>query len=174
MQVYAHLVIDHCSGADAQEINPIDGVSRWTKFAPKSGKFPHDVNSFHPSRCETWDGGTFGGMPDLCHRNPDVYTAVLEHAEWLINTIGYDGFRLDFVKGYGGWVVRAIQELRGLHGTATFKPFAVGEAGTTAARSRIGLAKPMPGRTTRSAPSIFRCAIASATCVRPMASACAN
>jgi alpha-amylase len=127
MQVYADLVIDHCSGADAQEISPIDGHSRWTKFTPKSGKFPRDVNSFHPCRYESWDGGTFGDMPDLCHRNPDVYTAVLEYAEWLINTIGYDGFRLDFVKGYGGWVVRAIMELRGLHGTAAFKPFAVGE-----------------------------------------------
>src|SRR5438876_116276 len=29
IQVYADFVIDHCSGADAQEISPIDGVSRW-------------------------------------------------------------------------------------------------------------------------------------------------
>jgi alpha-amylase len=28
MQVYADFVIDHCSGADAQEVSPIDGVSR--------------------------------------------------------------------------------------------------------------------------------------------------
>jgi alpha-amylase len=45
---------------------------------------------------------SFGGMPDLCHRNPAVYTAILENAEWLINEIGFDGFRFDFVKGYGG------------------------------------------------------------------------
>ena len=32
MQVYADFVIDHCSGADAQEVSPIDGVNRWTKF----------------------------------------------------------------------------------------------------------------------------------------------
>lgn len=127
MQVYADFVIDHCSGGDAQEVNPIDGVSRWTKFLPASGKFPRDVTSFHPSVYETWDSGTFGGMPDLCHRNPDVYNAVLECAEWMINTIGYDGFRFDFVKGYGPWMVRAIQELRGLHGNSAFKPFAVGE-----------------------------------------------
>ena len=127
MQVYADFVIDHCSGADEQETSPIDGVSRWTKFKPLSGEFLRDTNSFHPSRYETWDNGSFGGMPDLCHRNPDVYTAVLKCAEWMINTIGFDGFRFDFVKGYGGWMVRAVQELRGLHGTATFKPFSVGE-----------------------------------------------
>jgi alpha-amylase len=127
LQVYADFVIDHCSGADAQEPSPVDGVLRWTKFQPASGKFPRDANSFHPSVYETWDNGSFGGMPDLCHRNPDVYTAVLECAEWMVKTIGFDGFRYDFVKGYGPWMVRAIQELRGLRGAAAFKPFSVGE-----------------------------------------------
>lgn len=125
--VYADYVIDHCSGGDAQEVSAVDGISRWTKFTPKSGKFPRDANSFHPSHYETWDAMSFGGMPDLCHRNPAVYTAILENAEWLINEIGFDGFRFDFVKGYGGWMVRAIQELRGLRGASPFKPFSVGE-----------------------------------------------
>jgi alpha-amylase len=66
-------------------------------------------------------------MPDLCHRNPAVYTALLECAEWMIEDVGFDGFRFDFVKGYGPWMVRAIQELRGLHGDKAFKPFSVGE-----------------------------------------------
>ncbi|CAH2603154.1 putative Alpha-amylase [Rhodovastum atsumiense] len=127
MQVYADFVIDHCSGADAQEVSAVDGVSRWTLFTPKSGKFPRNSESFHPSRYESWDQGQFGGMPDLCHRNPAVYTALLECAEWMINTVGFDGFRFDFVKGYGPWMVRAIQELRGLRGTQPFKPFSVGE-----------------------------------------------
>ena len=70
---------------------------------------------------------SFGGMPDLCYRSPSVYTAILENAEWLINEVGFDGFRFDFVKGYGGWMARAIQELRGLRGETAFKPFAVGE-----------------------------------------------
>jgi alpha-amylase len=66
-------------------------------------------------------------MPDLCHRNPRVYTELLVYAQWLLETIGFDGFRYDMVKGYGGWMVRAIQELRALHGTQTFKPYGVGE-----------------------------------------------
>ena len=127
MQVYADFVIDHCSGADAQEKNPLDGSTRWTKFIPLSKRFARDWECFHPSRYETWDGGTFGDMPDLCHRNPAVYTDILECAEWMVNTIGFDGFRFDFVKGYGPWMVRAIQELRGLHGDAAFDPFSVGE-----------------------------------------------
>ena len=42
LKVYADLVFNHNSGADAQESNPIDGQSRWTKFSPNSGKFPRD------------------------------------------------------------------------------------------------------------------------------------
>ena len=59
LQVYADLVFNHNSGADTQEPNPIDGQSRWTKFAPKSDKFPRDWRCFHPNRYETWDGTTF-------------------------------------------------------------------------------------------------------------------
>ncbi len=72
MHVYADVVFNHNSGADAQELNPDDGETRWTKFSPASGRFPRDWYSFHPSRYETWDEMVFGGMPDLCHRNPDV------------------------------------------------------------------------------------------------------
>jgi alpha-amylase len=49
LQVYADLVFNHNSGGDAQELNPIDGQSRWTKFTPKSGKFRRNWLCFHPS-----------------------------------------------------------------------------------------------------------------------------
>jgi alpha-amylase len=32
------MVINHNSGADEEEVNPLDGQKRWTKFKPKSGK----------------------------------------------------------------------------------------------------------------------------------------
>jgi len=127
LQVYADLVFNHNSGADAQELNPIDRQSRWTRFDPNSGKFPRDWKCFHPSQYETWDGATFGDMPDLCHRAPFVYTELINYARWLLEDVGFDGFRYDMVKGYGGWMVRSIQELRALRGGTSFKPYAVGE-----------------------------------------------
>ena len=127
MQVYADLVLNHNNGGDSLEDNPIDGVKRWTKFNPKSRRFARDWQCFHPARYETWDEETFGDMPDLCHRNPHVYTEMLEYARWLLEDIGFDGFRYDCVKGYGGWMVRAIQELRALRNDVSFKPFGVGE-----------------------------------------------
>ncbi len=127
MQVYADIVLNHNSGGDAEELNPIDNQKRWTKFLPRSGKFKRDYRYFHPSLYERWDKMTFGDMPDLCHRNPAVYTAVVEYAQWLLEEIGFDGFRYDCVKGYGGWMVRAIQELRAIRNGQVFKPFGVGE-----------------------------------------------
>ncbi|HEY4112350.1 alpha-amylase family glycosyl hydrolase [Puia sp.] len=131
IDVYADLVINHNSGADAQELNPITNTQGWTKFTPASGRFPRTWESFHPSLYETTDGLSFGDMPDLCHRNPDVYTALLEYARDLIEQHGIKGFRYDMVKGYGGWMVRAIQELRGLQNDLVYRPFGVGECWDT-------------------------------------------
>jgi len=126
INIYADMVLNHNSGGDA-EINPNDNVSRWTKFDPVSKTFPRNWEYFHPSDYETTDQMSFGDMPDLCHRNPKVYTALLEYGRWLLDEKGIDGFRFDFVKGYGAWMVRAIMELRGLKGKADFNPFGVGE-----------------------------------------------
>jgi len=46
MHVYADMVINHNSGGDATEVNPIDGKTRWTKFAPASGIFPATGSAF--------------------------------------------------------------------------------------------------------------------------------
>jgi alpha-amylase len=127
LDVYADLVFNHNSGADAQELNPILNQLTWTKFNPASGQFPRNWECFHPSLYETTDGFTFGGLPDLCHRNPDVYTALLEYARYLIEKVNIDGFRYDCVKGYGGWMIRAIQELRGIRNELSYRPFGVGE-----------------------------------------------
>ncbi|MBI3480608.1 MAG: DUF1939 domain-containing protein [Nitrosomonadales bacterium] len=127
LQVYADLVFNHNSGADAQERNPLTGQMRWTKFTPASGKFPRDWTCFHPCRYESWDGMNFGDMPDLCHRNPAVYSALIEHARWLLEDIGFDGYRFDMVKGYGGWMVRSIMEMWMLRNDAGLKPYGVGE-----------------------------------------------
>lgn len=127
MQVYADMVLNHNNGADKQELNPLDNTRRWTKFTPKSKKFPRNYTCFHPSLYEQWDNKSFGDMPDLCHRNPYVYTQLILYARWLLDTIGFDGFRYDFVLGYGGWMARAIQELRTLRTGAPLKPYGVGE-----------------------------------------------
>ncbi len=127
LQVYADMVLNHTNGADAEEINLYDGQKRWTKYTPGSGKFSRDWTCYHPSTFERWDDKSYEGMPDLCHRNPGVYTELMEYARWLIEDIGFDGFRYDFVQGYGVWLVTAILERLYQKNGAFFSPFGVGE-----------------------------------------------
>ena len=128
MQIYADLVINQTNGGDEQELNPIDNIMRWTKYNPGSKKFARDWTCYHPSYFERLDNGEFGGMPDLCHRNPYVYGALLEYTRWLIEDIGFDGFRYDFAKGYGAWLITAILErFYKKNGNQFYSPFGVGE-----------------------------------------------
>ncbi len=127
MTVIADMVINHNSGADATEVNPITQQARWTLFRPKSGRFPRNWECFHPNMYESWDESTFGDMPDLSHRNPYVFGEIINLARWLVEEIGFDGFRYDFVKGYGAGTVTAIQEYRYQRNGQLFRPYGVAE-----------------------------------------------
>jgi alpha-amylase len=127
LSVIADMVINHNSGADAQEVNPITGQMRWTHFDPKSRKFPRTWQCYHPNMYESWDEMTFGDMPDLSHRDPYVYGELLKLARWMIERVGFDGFRYDFVKGYGANTITAIQEYRYLRAGQPFTIYGVAE-----------------------------------------------
>ncbi len=127
LSLIADVVINHNSGADAQEVNPLTGQSRWTLFRPKSGKFPRNWECFHPNMYESWDEMSFGDMSDLSHRNPYVYAELLKLARWLIEDVGFDGFRYDFVKGYGANTITAIQEYRYMRDAKPVTPYGVAE-----------------------------------------------
>ena len=130
MGAIADMVINHNSGADEEETNPLDGQKRWTKFNPKSGKFPRDWNCFHPSRYEKVliEGENYAGFPHLCHRNPHVYEAMYEYARMIIEDLDFDGFRFDFVKGFGSWMIGLLAKYQYQKKDGTeFTPFVVGE-----------------------------------------------
>jgi alpha-amylase len=127
LSLIADMVFNHNSGADAQEVNPITNQSRWTLFDPKSGKFARNWECFHPNKFESWDEMTFGDMPDLSHRNPYVFNELLNLARWLIEEIGFDGFRYDFVKGFTAATIQAMQEYRYTRNGEYFAPYGVAE-----------------------------------------------
>jgi alpha-amylase len=127
MQVYADAVYNHMSGGE-KEYNPDFRREGWTRFRPASGRYAFDYSCFHPSRFQRRDGEAWGGMADLCHRTPAVYDAIMAHANMLITEIGFDGFRFDFVKGYGAWMIRSIHERQYVRGKRLVFPFGVGES----------------------------------------------
>ena len=131
IQVLADLVFNQCSGGDL-ETNPYTGKEWYTLFEPASNKFKRNFDCFHPSKYESDDGAIFSGFAgtDLCHRNPYVYTEILEYCRWLIEDIGFDGFRFDCAKGYGGWITKSIQDYMYSYSSQEkkyYKPFGVGE-----------------------------------------------
>lgn len=130
MSAIGDMVINHNSGADEEETNPLNGEKMWTKFRPKSGKFPRDWNCFHPSRYERYmvEGENYAGFPHLCHRNPQVYTAMFEYARLLIEELDFEGLRFDFVKGYGAWMIGLLAKYQYQKKDGReFAPFVVGE-----------------------------------------------
>ena len=104
MKVYADIVLNHNSGG-ASEANIYTGGNTWTDFSGvASGKFPRSQHDFHPNNIHSNDLGVFGGFPDLCHDVANVQ-------DWLWNrndgvgkyyrdTMGFDGWRFDYVKGF--------------------------------------------------------------------------
>lgn len=109
-KLIADIVINHNSGGDS-EYSPYSKTSNYTSFTPKSGKFNRNYEDYHPNAIHANDEGVFAGFPDLCHDVPYVQ-------DWLYNrkdgvgkfyrdSLGFDGWRFDYVKGYSPAVVKA-------------------------------------------------------------------
>jgi alpha-amylase len=109
IRVYADIVINHNSGGQS-EYNPFTGTNTYTKFTPASGKFARSYWDFHPNDVRQSDEGVFGGFPDLSHSKAYVQDWLWKRSDsmgkYYKNNMGFDGWRFDYVKGFGGWVVR--------------------------------------------------------------------
>jgi alpha-amylase len=119
IKAYADMVFNHCTGG-ALENNPNTGGQTPTNFTPMSGKYQFHYNDFHPSTYESSDEGTFSTYPDICHANPEVMTILEKYQRWLIDSIGYDGFRYDWVNGYHPWVIQQLQTAHGKFGVTEY------------------------------------------------------
>lgn len=109
MKLIADIVINHNSGGDL-ELSPYTNTSYYTKFMPKSGKFNRNYEHFHPNAVHSGDADKFGGFPDLCHDVEYVKDWLWRRADgvgkYYKNTLGFDGWRFDYVKGFSPNVVK--------------------------------------------------------------------
>lgn len=100
-------------------VNHRVGVSNWYDFPTETwkGKTYQLTNGAICSSDEMWrEGGhgcpytrgnadtgeDFGGARDLDHTNATVQDHIKDYCKFLIDELGYVGFRLDMVKGYSG------------------------------------------------------------------------
>ncbi|AIF68502.1 alpha-amylase [Palaeococcus pacificus DY20341] len=109
LEVYADIVINHRAGGDL-EWNPFVNDYTWTDFSKvASGKYTANYLDFHPNELHASDAGAFGGYPDICHdKSWDQYWlwASSESYAAYLKSVGFDGWRFDYVKGYDPWVVK--------------------------------------------------------------------
>jgi len=105
-------------------LNHRNGSRDWADFVGPD--WPTDV----VVRNDEWQGGPKsvhddegqgdGGCRDLDHRNPLVRQDAKIFLRWLRNTVGFDGWRYDMVKGYPAYYT-------GLYNEASDPLFSVGE-----------------------------------------------
>lgn len=110
--VIGDIVLNHRGGGELEN-NPNTGSESYTDFSGvASGKCTWNYDAFHPSSYAQNDVGTFGGFPDVCHANSTVMNDLIEWGLWLRN-VGFDGWRLDYVKGYYPWVAEEFKNSTG-------------------------------------------------------------
>ncbi len=111
IKVFADMVLNHNSGGQLEN-NVYTGGQTWTDFSGvASGKFLRSQHDFHPNGIHHNDSGAFGGYPDLCHDNSYVQDWLWNRADgvgkYYKNTMKFDGWRFDYVKGFAPWVINA-------------------------------------------------------------------
>ncbi|NER12316.1 alpha-amylase [Leptobacterium flavescens] len=109
ISVIADIVINHNSGGDS-EFNIFTNSDTYTDYNPASGMFNRTAYDFHPNDYHNNDTGVFGGFADVCHHKSYVQDWLWKDAnsvaKYYKNTMGFDGWRFDYVKGFEPWVVK--------------------------------------------------------------------
>ena len=108
-KLIADIVLNHNSGGNSQ-FNPQTNSNTWTLFNPASGKFNRTYADFHPNTAHAADAAVFASFPDLCHDVQNVKDWLWLRPDgvgkYYKNTLGFDGWRFDFVTGYAPTVVK--------------------------------------------------------------------
>ncbi|CAL8471337.1 g10879 [Coccomyxa elongata] len=117
VKAMADIVLNHrCAGKQ-------DDQGRWNQF---TGQYSWDESCVcsgdeaYGGTGKEKEGLSFGAAPNIDHTNERVRQDIKHWLSWLRSDVGFDGWRFDFVKGYGGQHVREYIE-------ATSPSLAVGE-----------------------------------------------
>ncbi|MBC9798409.1 alpha-amylase [Sinomicrobium weinanense] len=115
LEVIADIVLNHNSGG-GEEFNPYRNKNTHTLFnkdhGNASGMFNRNYEDFHPNSIHEHDEeALFFEEQDLCHHQSRVQEWLWKGensvARYYKDIMKFDGWRFDYVKGYGSWVVKA-------------------------------------------------------------------
>ncbi|MCM5661914.1 alpha-amylase [Galbibacter mesophilus] len=115
LEVIADIVINHNSGG-GEEFNPYRDKNTYTLFNEEngnaSGMFNRNYENFYPNSTSDYDDGSlFYPEQNLDHNQEYVQNWLWKQdnsvAKYYKNTMGFDGWRFDYVLGFEPWVVKA-------------------------------------------------------------------
>lgn len=117
IEVIADIVLNHNSGGQL-EFNPYRNKNTYTLFRPASGRFNRNYEDFHPNHIHERDAeALFFEEQDLCHERPNVRKWFWESdssvARYYKNTMKFDGWRFDYVKGFDPSVIKSWMDAVG-------------------------------------------------------------
>ncbi|QLE00826.1 alpha-amylase [Galbibacter sp. BG1] len=122
LEVIADIVINHNSGG-GEEYNPYRDKNTYTLFNEEngnaSGMFNRNYENFYPNSTSDYDEGSlFYPEQNLDHNQEYVQNWLWKQdnsvAKYYMNTMGFDGWRFDYVLGFEPWVVKAwLEEVGG-------------------------------------------------------------
>ncbi|MGB5435562.1 MAG: alpha-amylase [Maribacter sp.] len=122
IEVIADIVMGHNSGGGLQ-YNPYRDKDTYTLFnqtnGNASGIFNRNYEDYHPNSLHSMDeSALFFEEQDLCHQQPNVQNGFWKNensvAKYYKNTVGFDGWRFDYVKSFNAEFVKAwIDEVGG-------------------------------------------------------------
>jgi len=93
-------------------------------YKNESGAYPYKTSGEYDT------GDNFDGYRDLDHTNQHVRENIMVYLHYLLNELGYAGFRYDMVKGYGAGYIQTYNNneyARNQFGTSAVPTYSVGE-----------------------------------------------
>jgi alpha-amylase len=93
-------------------------------YKDELGNYPYKTSGEYDT------GDNFDGYRDLDHTNQHVRENIMIYLHFLLNELGFAGFRYDMVKGYSAGYIQQYNNneyARGLYGTSAVPTFSVGE-----------------------------------------------
>ena len=104
----ADIVVNHRAGGNTQGNFPTDYFGTYGSYKIPNSCITKDDENSNSSATDydyKWNAsqdywGGYKAARDLAHSKSEVRDAIKAYLKWLKNTIGFEGFRYDLVKGY--------------------------------------------------------------------------